>query len=101
MRSISPTSGKGGGAAVNALVGSKSWASGAGTSQAGSRCVRRPEWLNSNSSSVDCVICMIARELNLHGLRVCLCEAIDLGPRALLRYRDTHAVQEGRVPAPE
>src|SRR5271170_7531875 len=51
IRSISPISGNGGGAAAIALVGKR--LSRAGTSHAGSRWQRRPGWLISNRRSVD------------------------------------------------
>src|SRR5262245_58915530 len=53
-KSISPTSGKGGGASARWLAGTRA-AGGpsAGTSQAGSRWVRRPGWERSKRRSVD------------------------------------------------
>src|SRR5581483_10440887 len=58
-RSISPTSGRGGGALARAAAGSSDETSPMGTSQAGSRCVRRPGWLSSNRSSVDWVLSIL------------------------------------------
>ena len=71
-RSISPTSGNGGGASARAAAGSSVSTGAAGTSHSGSRWQRRPGWLISNSSSVDWDLSM-----NLQILKLWRCDLSD------------------------
>src|SRR5262245_38823425 len=59
-RSISPTSGKGGGSLARADEGGRESAGPVGTSHSGRRWERRPGRLSSNSNSVDCGLSIVS-----------------------------------------
>src|SRR5947209_8888958 len=103
-RSISPSSGNGGGASQRTLAGSRSAAGGAGTSHTGRRWQRRPGCDSSNSRAVDWLLSMTGGvsllagevvverlaellEQVVHVLRrrlaVTVDQAVDLRPRPL------------------
>src|SRR5216684_1404844 len=118
IRSISPTSGSGGGESARAFAPSKVSTGGDGTSQAGSRCVRRPAWLRSNNNSVDCVRCIFrrfsissfalgakpqaSRSFSLgNGSGVSARKLVDFRLRPLFRNGKADGVLQLRIPAAE
>src|SRR5262245_54114882 len=91
IRSISPTSGNGGGDDASAEAGSSDSASFAGTSQAGKRWARRPAWLSSSRSSVAWFF--------ISGLSQGGGQAVDVGTRPFFRDGDAYAVGQLGIPA--